>query len=82
MCSYVRSSCCCCVSCLRRVCRCVAIVEYNVIITFLHTHTEKKKKKLRMLLPVVHRRSRYQMGMLHVVSERVQPATWDCYGFR
>jgi hypothetical protein len=29
-------------------------VEYNVIITFLHT----QKKKLRVLLPVVHRRSR------------------------
>jgi hypothetical protein len=35
-------------------------VEYNVIITFLHTHT--KKKNLRVLLPVVHRRSRTRWG--------------------
>jgi hypothetical protein len=43
-----------------------------------HVHTKKKKKctcRKRLLL--------YETGgMLHMVSEQVQPATWDRYDFR
>jgi hypothetical protein len=37
---------------------------------------KKKKNALSASLVVV------TMGSLHMVSERVQPATWDHYGFR
>jgi hypothetical protein len=52
-------------------------VEYNVIITFLHTHTQKKK--LHLLCEAC---CRNKMGvLLHMVSESVRPTTWDHYGF-
>jgi hypothetical protein len=44
MCFYVRSLCCCCVSCMALCSSSCCNVEYNVIITFLYTNTQKKKK--------------------------------------
>jgi hypothetical protein len=54
-------------------------VEYNVIITFLHT---QKKKKLGCFYWLYIIGVVLEEGMLHVVLERVQPVTWDRYGFR
>jgi hypothetical protein len=62
MCFYVGSLCCCRVSCMRCVRRRVAMLSIMSLLPS-YTHT-KKKKNLRVLLPVVHRRSRTWMGLL------------------
>jgi hypothetical protein len=58
MCFYVRSLCCCCVSCMHCVRRRVAMLSIMSLLPS-YTHT---KKNLRVLLPVVHRRSRTRWG--------------------
>jgi hypothetical protein len=59
MCFYVRPLCCCGVSCMHCVRRRVAMLS---IMSFLPSYTHTKKKKLRVLLLVVHRRSRTGWG--------------------
>jgi hypothetical protein len=44
MCFYVRSLCCCCVSCMRCVRRRVAMLS---IMSLLPSYTHKKKKKIK-----------------------------------
>jgi hypothetical protein len=72
----LRSLCCCCVSCMHHVRRHVVTLSIMSLLPF-YTRTHKKKKFTcyERLVVVLNKR------LLHMVSEPVQPATWDRYGF-
>jgi hypothetical protein len=64
MCSCVRSSCCFCMRCLHRVRRHDAFLS---IMSSLTSYTQKKKKKINMLLLAVHHRSRSNRWGCHML---------------